>query len=155
MQQFKGKNALCQKEFAQLREQTRMLAQRVEEQTVGTASLSIPSGAKKVMQIQFTLSGGEEQVIFVLNRAFAPHTFILKGRKPRFVCDFIGTSPGRNIPTRINVGGDLIKRIRTGLHKGPQSKFRVVLDLTYPFKHRIQQKIIKEKHNYIVKFRPI
>jgi len=155
IRQLKEKMALCQKDLVYYKEQSPIAERSVEEQPATAVYQEDATGPKEVKEIQFKfLSGAEEQVIFVLNQSFSPKTLVIKGRKPRLVCDFFGAHPGRKIPLRINVGGDLIKRIRTWNHKGPNPKLRVVLDLTYPFKHRIQQHIVSGKRIFIVKLNP-
>jgi len=113
-----------------------------------------PEGIKEVKEIQLKLlSRKEERVMFLLSGAFRPKTFFLKGRRPRFVCDFLGARPGKKIPLRMNVDGKLVKRIRTWHHKGPNSKLRVVFDLTYPFKHKTELVMIENKNTYVVKLK--
>ena len=155
VRQLKEKNDMCRAELVKLREQSRLLAQKVEGQSFGTTLPAISSAVKEVVEIQFAVSDGKEQVTFVLNRDFIPHTFIIEGGKPRLVCDFFGARPGKNIPLQTNLDGDLVKRIRTWHHKDSPSKFRVVLDLADPFNHRIQPNITIAKHTYIVKIEPL
>jgi hypothetical protein len=85
---------------------------------------------KMIEDINFEHSGdGEERIIFKLNGTYIPKIFTLQGKQPRVVFDFEDTSAAKMINNIINTNGELIKRIRVGIHKGADPKTRVVLDL--------------------------
>jgi hypothetical protein len=85
---------------------------------------------KMIEDINFEHSGeGEERIIFKLNGTYIPKIFTLQGKQPRVVFDFQDTSAAKMINNIINTNGELIKRIRVGIHKGETPKTRVVLDL--------------------------
>ncbi|CAK8715897.1 AMIN domain-containing protein [Candidatus Electrothrix laxa] len=85
---------------------------------------------KIIEDINFESPGnGEERIIFKLNGTYIPKIFTLQGKQPRVVFDFKDTTAAKMINNIINTNGELIKRIRVGIHKGDNPKTRVVLDL--------------------------
>ncbi|MBW2674593.1 MAG: AMIN domain-containing protein [Deltaproteobacteria bacterium] len=78
------------------------------------------------------LSLTEERVSFKLGEYAPPRVFGLEGEKGRLVCDFFDTRIKRGISRTIQTDGNLILRIRVGLHTAPKQKVRVVMDLA-PF----------------------
>ncbi|WP_339138254.1 MAG: AMIN domain-containing protein [Candidatus Electrothrix sp. GW3-4] len=89
------------------------------------------TAAQKMLEdINFESSGnGEDRIIFKLNGTYIPKIFTLQGKQPRVVFDFQDTTAAKVINNIINTNGELIKRIRVGIHKGDTPKTRVVLDL--------------------------
>ncbi len=89
------------------------------------------TAAQKVIEdINFESPGnGEERIVFKLNGTYIPKIFTLQGKQPRVVFDFQDTTAAKMINNIINTNGELIKRIRVGIHKGDNPKTRVVLDL--------------------------
>ncbi|RWX49737.1 AMIN domain-containing protein [Candidatus Electrothrix communis] len=89
------------------------------------------TAAQKVIEdINFESPGnGEERIVFKLNGTYIPKIFTLQGKQPRVVFDFKDTTAAKMINNIINTNGELIKRIRVGIHKGDNPKTRVVLDL--------------------------
>jgi len=89
------------------------------------------TAAQKVIEdINFDSPGnGEERIVFKLNGTYIPKIFTLQGKQPRVVFDFQDTTAAKMINNIINTNGELIKRIRVGIHKGDNPKTRVVLDL--------------------------
>ncbi len=80
--------------------------------------------------IIFDSSGGDqEQISFKLNGAHIPKIFALDGKEPKVVFDFPDTKTSDLINQIIKTNGKFIKRIRIGLHEGPNPKTRVVFDL--------------------------
>lgn len=72
---------------------------------------------------------GAEIVQFQLNGAHIPKIFMLTGKKPRLVVDFLNT----HYRGESSLGAEeaaLVKGIRIGKHDKPQMKTRVVIDLT-------------------------
>ena len=86
------------------------------------------AAAQKMLEdISFESSGnGEERIIFKLNGTYIPKIFTLQGKQPRVVFDFQDTAAAKIINNIINTNGELIKRIRVGIHKGDDPKTRVV-----------------------------
>jgi len=89
------------------------------------------------------------KVIFELNTPFSPQTMILEGEKPRVVCDFFDAGLAPDIGESIEVSNGILERIRTGMHKWPKFKVRVVLDLVPERNYEIDQSFF-EKENYYV-----
>ncbi len=80
--------------------------------------------------ISFSMpSQDSEQVAFHFNTPCIPKVFSLTGDNPRIIFDFPGAITGNSIKNSQQVQGKVIKRIRVGLHKGTETKTRVVLDL--------------------------
>jgi len=89
------------------------------------------------------------KVIFELNGPFPPQTMIVEGEKPRVVCDFFDAGLASDIDDSIEVNNGIVEKIRTGVHKWPKSKVRVVLDLTPERNYEVDQ-FFFEKENYYV-----
>lgn len=70
-----------------------------------------------------------ETINFKLNGTHLPKIFAIKGEKPRVVFDFLDTRYSDLINKIIETEGDLVKRVRIGLHNEPNPKTRVVVDL--------------------------
>ena len=108
---------------------------------------------KEIKDIQFSkTSKGEDMVTFILNGNYPPQIFPTKKGKPRLVCDFIDTHLGSSIARHKKVNGNSIQQIRIGLHEGPNSKIRVVLDLA-PYQnddYQIQPVLFKDKHLFAI-----
>ncbi|WP_446009751.1 AMIN domain-containing protein [Candidatus Electrothrix sp.] len=106
---------------------------------------------KMIEDINFEHSGdGEERIIFKLNGTYIPKIFTLQGKQPRVVFDFEDTSAAKMINNIINTNGELIKRIRVGIHKGDDPKTRVVLDLRPNKNINIRQDFDNKKQSLIV-----
>ena len=109
------------------------------------------AGQKMIEDINFEHSGdGEERIIFKLNGTYIPKIFTLQGKQPRVVFDFKDTSAAKMINNIINTNGELIKRIRVGIHKGDNAKTRVVLDLRPNKNINIRQDFDKEEQSLVV-----
>ena len=108
---------------------------------------------KEIKDIQFSkTSKGEDMVTFILNGNYPPQIFPTKKGKPRVVCDFSDAFVRHSIKRRIKVNGNSIQQIRIGLHEGPNSKVRVVLDLA-PYQnddYQIQPVLFKDKHLFAI-----
>jgi len=93
-------------------------------------SWQVTAGQKILEDINFESPGnGEERIVFKLNGTYIPKIFTLQGKQPRVIFDFQDTTAAKMINNIINTNGELIKRIRVGIHKGENPKTRVVLDL--------------------------
>jgi hypothetical protein len=95
-------------------------------------------------------SDGEERIIFKLNGTYIPKIFTLQGKQPRVVFDFKDTATAKIINNIINTNGNLIKRIRVGVHEGANPKTRVVLDLRPNKNVDIRQDFDKKKKALVV-----
>ncbi|MCJ7683209.1 MAG: SH3 domain-containing protein [Desulfobacteraceae bacterium] len=92
---------------------------------------------------------GVVKVIFELNGPFPPQIMIVEGEKPRVVCDFFDAGLASDIGDSIEVNNGIVEKIRTGMHKWPKFKVRVVLDLVSERNYEVD-KIFLEKENYYV-----
>jgi hypothetical protein len=81
----------------------------------------------QLQHIRFeAISAHEERVVFRMNRLTEPKFFTMREGTPRLVFDFNDTSLMRGIQNTISTNGQLIQRVRVGIH---DRKIRVVLDL--------------------------
>ena len=78
------------------------------------------------------LSATEERGSFKLSGFCSPRVFGLEGKKGRLVCDSFDTRIEKHIARTLTTNGNLVLRIRVGLHIAPEQKIRVVLDLVPP-----------------------
>ncbi len=110
------------------------------------------TAAQKVIEdINFESPGnGEERIVFKLNGTYIPKIFTLQGKQPRVVFDFQDTTAAKMINNIINTNGELIKRIRVGIHKGDSPKTRVVLDLRPNKNINIRQDFDKKEKALVV-----
>ncbi len=110
---------------------------------------SIARAAEKptLEDIEFnTPSSNEERITFKLNGTYIPKIFAIKGKKPRVVFDFPDTQTARTLNNLIKTNGKFIKQIRIGIHKGPNPKTRVVLDLIPDQKIDFEQNFDQKKN---------
>ncbi|MCW5212192.1 AMIN domain-containing protein [Desulfobulbus sp. TB] len=106
---------------------------------------------KMIEDINFEHSdSGEERIIFKLNGTYIPKIFTLQGKQPRVVFDFKDTTAAKMINNIINTNGELIKRIRVGIHKGDDPKTRVVLDLRPNKNINIHQDFDKKEQSLVI-----
>ncbi len=80
-------------------------------------------------KIQFVDGAVDESIRVQLSGRVIPDIFMLGGKNPRLVIDFLETKSSIGVPGKLDVAGDLIQRIRMGMHLQPQQKTRVVVDL--------------------------
>ncbi len=92
-------------------------------------------------------------VLIELDAYGLPETMMIKGERPRLVCDFYGFLPGLNMAKQMNLDNGPIRSIRLGYHHGEQAKTRVVIDLLPEYKYIIDKKFIIEKNTYCIHIR--
>ncbi len=110
---------------------------------------------KTLQSVSATIEeAGEEKAVFQLNGFHPPETFVIEEGAPKVVCDFKGVRPGKALPRRIAVDGDMIRRIRIGVHSDLDPKVRVVVDLARDRSYSVEQVFIKGKGQYILIFKP-
>jgi hypothetical protein len=115
------------------------------------AWLAAAASQKLLEDITFEApSDNEERIIFKLNGTHIPKIFSIDGEQPRVVFDFTDTTTAKIINNIINTNGKLIKRIRVGIHEGPNPKTRVVLDLLPNKEIDYEQNFDKKKNALIV-----
>jgi SH3-like domain-containing protein len=95
----------------------------------------------------------EERVVFQLSGFHPPETFVLEEGTPKVVCDFMGVEPGEALVRRLTVDGDMIRRIRIGMHSEPRPKLRAVIDLVHNQAYSVEQIFLKGKGQYILTFK--
>lgn len=104
-------------------------------------------------KITFTKKGEQEETIeFKLNSTLIPKVFSIKGEKPRVVFDFYDTLSSGRVKHKINTKGDLIRRIRVGIHHKPKAKTRVVVDLIPGQPFDVAKEFIKKKNILLITF---
>ena len=92
----------------------------------------------------------EESIVFKLNGSLIPKMFSIKGEKPRVVFDFFDTLSSDLINHATNTRGNLIHRIRVGVHHKPKLKTRVVVDLVPHKKVEVEKKFNKEDNTLVI-----
>lgn len=95
-------------------------------------------------------SSEKEAIAFQLDDFHPPETFVLKGERPRVVCDFLNTRVLDSVGNRIESDGALVKDIRVAPYGGGAPRVRVVLDLTPGQKYVIDQTFYKKENRYVV-----
>lgn len=111
------------------------------------------SSQKILYDIQFVLNNQEERIVFKLSGFNPPNSFALEEDIPKVVCDFKNTELGKGVSKVIKVGGNLIDQIRIGVHKGKETKTRVVLDLKPHKSYEVEQLFFKKDNTYVLIFK--
>jgi hypothetical protein len=93
-------------------------------------------------------SARRTRVVFGLNGYYPPETVVIEGDKPRVVCDFLNTRLGGNVQPQIEVNDGVVVAIRIGVHRRPQPKVRVVLDLIPMQNYLVEQQFLREQNTY-------
>lgn len=113
-----------------------------------------PDSEKRIHSIDLDLNdAGEERVVFSLTGFYPPETFVIEEKTPKVVCDFKGVRPSSEISSSIDVNGNMIRQIRTGMHPG-EDKFRVVMDLVPEKNYVVEQIYYKKEKLYVLIFKP-
>ena len=108
-----------------------------------------------ISSVHFSGRGGEvESVEFHLDNRNGPKVFELHGDKPRLVLDFEGMYAREDIEQKIRTWGKYIKFIRTGFHKDPVVKTRVVFDLAKGYSYDIVHSFGPSGTVYHVEIKP-
>jgi len=95
-------------------------------------------------------AGKKEAIAFQMDGFQPPETFVLKGDRPRIVCDFMNTRLLGNVGNRVEPKGTLVKDIRIAPYGGGAPRVRVVLDLTPGRTYVVDQTFYKEENRYTV-----
>lgn len=95
-------------------------------------------------------SNAKEAVVFQVDGFQPPETFVLKGERPRVVCDFLNTRVRDNVGNRIEPEGSLVKDIRVAPYGGAAPRVRIVLDLNPGRNYVVDQTFYKKENRYIV-----
>jgi SH3-like domain-containing protein len=96
------------------------------------------------------LSSVKETISFQLDSFHPPETFVLKGERPRVVCDFLNTRVLDSVGDRVESNGSLVKDIRIAPYGGSVPRVRVVLDLSPGRRYMVDQTFYKQENRYIV-----
>lgn len=96
------------------------------------------------------LSSVEETISFQLDSFQPPETFVLKGERPRVVCDFLNTRVPDSVGDRVESNGSLVKDIRIAPYGGGAPRVRVVMDLNPGRNYAIGQTFFKKERRYVV-----
>lgn len=90
----------------------------------------IPAAVREIKAIRVEPPVNQTaKVLFELSAPYVPEILVLDETSPRIVCDFMDAKPASDMGRRIAVNNGVIRTIRIGLHRQPQVKVRVVLDL--------------------------
>ena len=104
-----------------------------------------------VKNIKYKIENDREKVFIALNNFSTPEILTLEGDKPRIVIDIKNVSSwSKHYRTPIN--GNLIKQIRTYLHRDT-GKLRIVLDLNPSENYFINQTYYKTENIYCIEVR--
>lgn len=96
------------------------------------------------------ISNDKETIAFQLDSSHTPETFILKGERPRVVCDFLNTRVLDSVGDRVEPEGTLVKDIRIAPYGGGAPRVRVVLDLAPGRSFAIDQTLFKKENRYVI-----
>lgn len=128
----------------------------IEAQTVDKTGRSHEikaSSSNKIIvkSIKYKIEKDQEKVFIVFNKFSTPKILTLDGDKPRIVIDI------KNVPFwsgqyRTPVNGNLIKQIRTYLHRDIE-KLRIVLDINPSEKYLINQINYQTENIYCIEVR--
>jgi uncharacterized protein YgiM (DUF1202 family) len=97
-----------------------------------------------------SISNDKETIAFQLDSSHKPETFVLKGERPRVVCDFLNTRVLDSVGDRVEPEGTLVKDIRIAPYGGGAPRVRVVLDLTPGRNYAIDQTLFKKENRYVI-----
>ena len=95
-------------------------------------------------------AGKKESIAFQMDGFQPPETFVLKGDRPRVVCDFLNTRVLDSVGNRVASGGSLVKDIRIAPYGGGAPRVRVVLDLSPGQSYVVDQTFYKQENRYTV-----
>ena len=95
-------------------------------------------------------AGEKEAIAFQMDGFQPPETFVLKGDRPRVVCDFMNTRVLDSVGNRVEAKGVLVKDIRIAPYGGGAPRVRVVLDLTPGRNYVVDQTFYKKENRYTV-----
>jgi len=105
-----------------------------------------------IKDIAIKLEKGRETVSIYSNRFFKPSVFALKGKRPRSVIDIKNINNFRKDLSKIVANGEMIKQIRTHLHK-ESKKLRIVLDLYASKNYQVSQIYYEDKNIYTLEIK--
>lgn len=110
-----------------------------------------PSNKTIVKSITFKTAKHHDEVLVALNTFFIPKVCSIEGEKPRIVIDINNVSSWSG-PYNIQVNGNLIKKVRTCLHRDTE-KLGIVLELEHSDDYIIDQTYDRKANSYSISVR--
>lgn len=107
------------------------LSGRVRIKRTDAGEISLPSESEAVLTaIAYKQLDTEHTEIKIgLNQPHPLKIYNMDGERPRIVCDFPNSRLSPEIRPPLSPELDMLKKIRVGIHRQPQPKLRVVVDL--------------------------
>ncbi len=109
------------------------------------------NGEAMIESIHFLEENDIETIQVKLSSRIIPRVFELNGDNPRVVCDFSNTGYPAGNRRVIAAGGDLVKRVRVGLHHKPVVKTRIVIDLKESIVFSVVRDFREEENNLLIR----
>jgi len=106
--------------------------------------------ARKILDIQQTVSGEDQDVYIIANGRFDNYNVFVLSDPPRLVLDLFGVR-STEVKDALILYGPWVRRIRVGLHS---NKVRVVFDLIHALKAEVPYQITLEEDRLVVSFKP-
>ena len=120
-----------------------------------TPEVPVKSDLGRITGIEITVgSMGGDIVSFNFDKDRSPKTMVIEGNFPRVVCDFPEMSIDRSIVSKASGKGEVVARIRTGIHGAPEPKVRIVLDLKPSAHYTVRQIYDRANKRYILHILP-
>jgi hypothetical protein len=90
-----------------------------------------------------------EQITFQFDSSVTAKIFSFKGEKTRIIIDLPETVPVMAIANNIKTDGNLVERIRMGIHKGDKARTRIVLDISSDMEVSCQRTVVDKENNLL------
>ena len=120
--------------------------QKINQRKIQKGVTPALEDAVLIEDVTFRIAQKGVEIVFVhSNRFFVPVIFALEGDRPRVVVDIRNISHIKKGLSKIDVGGELIKQIRSHYNRHSQT-LRIVLDLN-PSKNYITNQVFYETRN--------
>lgn len=100
----------------------------MEDHTEAPVKSEAASPEHEGTALRWTIDGKSETIVVNLDHFFIPLIATIDEGPPRVVIDIRGVSHWP-VPASVDVGGRWIQRIRSHLHRAPDNRLRIVLDL--------------------------
>ncbi len=108
----------------------------------------------KIKAIQMKGEDDSEEIVEIFLTGYhPPEISVPDGDPPRVVCDFHDVRIDPGFPRLIEAHGNLVQRIRLGIHLEPERKTRVVLDLSPSLDYEVEQYFFEAEYLYTLKVR--
>jgi hypothetical protein len=93
---------------------------------------------------------GKVGVFVQRNGFFTAKCLTISGTPLRLVCDFAGADLAKNVRRKIDARSDIVLLVRVGLHREPEKKVRIVLELDPARDYVIDQLFVKKDNQYVL-----